>query len=61
MKRVMVTVFGGAIEEKVLVKDWGEVLIVTTVEEYEAAILENREPVTVGFRKEYLVQEVDKV
>jgi hypothetical protein len=55
MKRVTVTVFGGAIEEKILVEEREEVLIVTTEDEWNAAEREKRAPVVVGFRKEYLV------
>lgn len=55
MKRVIVTVYGGAIEEKILVEDRGEVLIVTTEEEFQSAKIENRTPVVVGFRREYLI------
>ena len=56
MKRVTVLVYGGAIEEKFLVEDRGEVLILTTEEEWSAATAESRPPVVIGFRREYLVE-----
>jgi len=55
MKTVTVIVYGGAIEEKILVEDRGDVLIVTTAEEWRAAETENRAPIVVGFKREYLV------
>lgn len=55
MKKVTVTVFGGTIEEKILVEDKGDVLVVTTEDEWNAAERENRLPIVVGFRREYLV------
>jgi hypothetical protein len=55
MKRITVIQYGGTIAEKILVEDQGEVLIVTTEAEWMAAEAENRPPVTVGFRREYLV------
>ena len=56
-KRVTVIQYGGTIAEKILVEDRGEVLLVTTEEEWDAADVENRHPVAVGFRREYLVEE----
>jgi hypothetical protein len=56
MKTVNVVVYGGAIEEKILVEDRGDVLIVTTKDEWKVAEHENRPPVAVGFRREYLVE-----
>lgn len=58
MKRVTVVEFGGAITEKILVKDCGEVLLVTTEEEWMASKAENRPPISVGFRREYMVEEI---
>jgi hypothetical protein len=55
MKRVTVKVYGGKIAEKILVEDRGEVLLVTTEDEWIASEAENRVPVSVGFRREYLV------
>ncbi len=55
MKRVRLIVYGGTIAEKILVEERGDVLIVTTEEEFEAAKVENRTPVVVGFRRQYLV------
>jgi hypothetical protein len=56
MKRVTVIQFGGMIAEKILVEERGDVLIVTTEEEWAASVAENRPPVSVGFRREYLVE-----
>jgi hypothetical protein len=42
--------------EKILVEDEGDVLVVTTEEEWAASVAENRLPVTVGFKREYLVK-----
>ena len=56
MQRVTVRVFGGATEEKILVNEEENVLIVTTEEEFKASERENRPPVAVGFRLEYLVK-----
>ena len=55
MKTVTVVVYGGTIEKKILVEDRGDVLVVTTEEEWRAAETENRPPVVVGFKREYLV------
>jgi hypothetical protein len=52
---VTVVVYGGETASKVLVHDLGEVLLVTTRSEWEAAQSERREPVTVGFKREYLI------
>ena len=57
MKRVTVIQFGGTIVEKILVEDKGDVLVVTTEEEWKAAAAENRPPVSVGFKREYLVED----
>lgn len=51
----MVVQYGGTIAEKVVVEDKGEVLVVTTPEEWAASQREKREPVVVGFRREYVV------
>jgi hypothetical protein len=56
MKKVTVVQYGGTIAEKILVEDRGEVLLVTTEAEWRAAERENRLPVSVGFRREYLVE-----
>jgi hypothetical protein len=58
MKKNIVTVkeYGGTIAEKVLVEDRVDVLIVTTQEEWEKAQREGREPIVVGFRREYVVE-----
>ncbi len=55
MKTVTVVVYGGTIEEKILVEDRGDVLVLTTKDEWRAAETENRPPVGVGFKREYLV------
>ena len=57
MKRVTVTQFGGTISRKILVEDKGDVLILTSEQEWERAQSENRPPVVVGFRREYVVEE----
>jgi len=57
MKRVTVTQFGGTIAQKIVVEDQGSVLILTTEEEWAKAERENRPPVVVGFRREYVVEE----
>ena len=56
MQRVTVTQYGGTISEKILVEDRGDVLLVTTEEEFRAAEKEKRPPVSVGFRKEYIIE-----
>ncbi len=56
MKTVTVIVYGGTIEKKILVEDRGNILIVTTEDEWKAAERENRPPVAIGFRREYLVE-----
>jgi len=55
IKYVTVRQYGGRVVEKVLVKDQGDVLLVTTPEEWEISQREEREPVTVGFKREYVV------
>ena len=40
-----------------MVEDRGDVLLVTTEEEWLASKAENRAPVSVGFRREYIVNE----
>jgi hypothetical protein len=57
MKRVTVVEFGGTISTKVLVEDLGAVLVVTSEREWEASQREAREPVVVGFRREFVVEE----
>lgn len=54
MKRVTVIQYGGTIAEKILVEDRGDVLLVTTEEEWRASEIEQRSPISVGFRKEYV-------
>jgi hypothetical protein len=60
MKRVTVITFGGTISTKVLVEDRGSVLIVTSEGEWTASQRESREPVVVGFRREYVVEEPEE-
>jgi hypothetical protein len=55
MKRVTVTQFGGTIAEKIVVEDRGDILLLTTEDEWEASKAENRPPISVGFRREYIV------
>ena len=57
MKIVTVKQYGGRIAEKVLVKDLGDVVLVTTREEWDSSVVQDREPITVGFRREYVVKE----
>lgn len=59
-QRVTVREYGGRIVEKVLVREMGNVLMVTTPEEWNSSQVEEREPVTVGFRREYLVGPITK-
>ncbi len=54
MKRVTVHVYGGTIAEKILVEDRGDVLLLTTETEWRAAERESRQPIVVGFRREYV-------
>ena len=57
MKRITVRVFGGTTADKIVVEDKGDVLVVTTEEEWLAFQAENRVPVVVGFKREYVVEE----
>jgi hypothetical protein len=54
--RVTVRQYGGKIVEKVLVEDRGDVLLVTTPQEWAESQREDRDPIVVGFRREYLVE-----
>jgi hypothetical protein len=54
-RKVTVSVYGGTEAEKILVEELGDVLLLTTEEEWMAALQANRAPVVVGFRREYLV------
>jgi hypothetical protein len=54
--RVTVIQYGGTIAEKILVEDRGDVLLVTTEEEWNASQSENRAPISVGFKAEYIVK-----
>jgi hypothetical protein len=56
LHRVTVIQYGGKVVEKILVEDRGDVLVVTSPEEWNVAQIEEREPVTVGFRREFLVE-----
>jgi hypothetical protein len=58
MKRVTVIEFGDTISTKILVEDRGDVLILTTEQEWERSKIEKRPPVVVGFRREYVVEEL---
>jgi hypothetical protein len=58
MKRVTVIQFGGTISTKILVEDKGDVLLVTSEEEWEASQRESRSPVVVGFRREFLTEAI---
>lgn len=57
MKTVIVKQYGGSIAEKVVVEDRGDVLLVTTHEEWADSQREGREPIVVGFRREYVVRD----
>jgi hypothetical protein len=57
MTTVTVIVFGGKPVEKILVEDLGEVLLVTTPEEWAESNRLKRKPVTVGFKREYIVND----
>jgi hypothetical protein len=54
-KHVTVMTFGGKTKEMVVVKDLGDVLVLTKPEEWEQAKRDKREPIAVGFKKSYLV------
>ena len=56
MNTVTVVEYGGKHVEKVLVEDKGDVLLVTTPQEWNDSQRESREPIVVGFRREYLVR-----
>ncbi len=56
INRVTVVQYGGTIAEKILVEDRGDVLLVTTEEEWSTSQSENRPPVSVGFKAEYIVK-----
>jgi hypothetical protein len=60
MKYVTVIQFGGAIVEKVLVKDLGDVVLVTTEDEWVASQNEARAPISIGFKREYVTSEYQK-
>jgi len=55
MKRVTVRQFDGSVAEKIVVEEHDDLLVVTTEEEWKAALREHRSPVSVGFRREYVV------
>jgi|HubBroStandDraft_2_1064218.scaffolds.fasta_scaffold4098232_1 hypothetical protein len=55
-QNVTVREFGGRVVEKVLVEDLGDVILVTTPEEWKSSQIEQRKPVTVGFKREYIVK-----
>jgi hypothetical protein len=57
MKTVTVYVFGGSIATKIVVEDLGDVLLVTTQEEWDASKKENRSPTAGGFKREYVYRE----
>jgi hypothetical protein len=57
MQRVTVIEFGGRAVEKVVVSDLGNILLVTTPFEYESAKYEKRKPLTVGFKKSYVIDD----
>ena len=60
MKRVTVYIYGGTIAEKILVEDRGDVLLLTTEAEWSAAEKESRQPIVVGFRREYLAAQLSE-
>ena len=51
--------FGGKLIKRVLVEDTGAVLLVCKESEFESAVAENRDPICVGFKREYLVSAHD--
>jgi len=57
IQQISVREYGGRIVEKILVEDLGEVVLVTTPEEWDLAQSEQRKPITVGFKKEYVLGE----
>jgi hypothetical protein len=61
-QRVTVDTFGGAKAEKIVVEDLGETVLICRPEEFEAAKAQNRAPISIAFRKEYVhVQHAETV
>lgn len=57
MQRVTVLEFGDRCVEKVVISEIGDVILVTTPLEWEMSKQQKREPLTVGFKKKYIVSD----
>ncbi|HXZ94736.1 MAG TPA: hypothetical protein VEG28_02355 [Dehalococcoidia bacterium] len=55
-KRVLVKAFGGQQLERIVWKDVGKGLLLTTSAQYELAVKSNTEPIAVGFPKDDLIK-----
>ena len=55
-ERVSLVAYGGRIIERVVVKDLGDLILVSKSEELACAIVEKRAPVSVGFPKSAVLQ-----
>ena len=55
-KRVLVKAFGGQQLERIVWKDVGRGLLLTTPTQYEQATKSNTEPIAVGFPKDDLIE-----
>jgi len=53
LKNTLVTVecFGGQTAQMIVVEDLGDILVVCTEQEFDAASAAGREPSTIGFRR----------
>jgi hypothetical protein len=56
-QRVRVNAFGGKRPIVIVVEDRENVVLICKPEEYERALAEQRDPITVGFRKDDVVLE----
>jgi hypothetical protein len=59
-KRVNLIAYGGEIINRIVVSVEGDVYFVCKSEEFAQAKLEGREPVCIGFRKQYILKGKDK-
>jgi hypothetical protein len=54
-KVVTVMSYGGKKLERTVVRDLGSVILICKPEEFAQALVEKREPIAVGFKKEFVV------
>jgi hypothetical protein len=54
---VTVICFGGEKIIRTVVEDRGDVILICRRDEYQKASEENRSPIAVGFRREYVVEQ----